>query len=352
MSPVFRASTLAILAGLARVSIADSPVSVDTIRAEHAAHAAGIRSLVIEETVRTHNPRSAAEEAELLNHLNQREAAYRQHVAAELAERDLSRVEQTFLLERRMRESGRAELAAAVVPAWRANEHEWTQQRRFYDFVGRRERLEQRDLRDLAEIMRDQGIPDGQLPNLDLTKIFINTRDYSLIVNRDRTNAALLRGSTQGLDERLILLGIVPERLLGGAFTIDVSANPDGATLLQGRVPGAERPAFEITLRSDDGRRMQRLVQYDDKCEVKYEALLEDYRRTDSGQVLPFRTRSVRNLGREIGQRTEAREVTRIELNPALPADVFQAPRGARLQPLDPAALANYKARWPASEPG
>ncbi|MEP0847499.1 MAG: hypothetical protein HRF50_11885 [Phycisphaerae bacterium] len=352
MSPVFRASTLAILAGLARVSIADSPASVDTIRAEHAAYAAAVRSLVVEETVRTHNPRGAAEEAELVNFLNQREAAYRQHVAAELAERDLSRAEQTFLLEQRMRKSGRAELAAEVVPAWRANEHEWTQQRHYYDFVGRRERLEQRDLRDLAEIVRDQGIPDSQLPNVDLSKTFINTRDYSLIVDRDRTNAALLRGSTQGLDERLILLGIVPERLLSGAFTIDVSANPDGATLLQGRVAGAEHPTFEITLRGEEGHRMSRLVQYDDKCEAKYEVLLDDYRRTDSGQVLPFRTRSVRNLGREIGQRTETREVTRIELNSALPADVFQAPRGARLQPLDPAALAAYKARSPASEPG
>lgn len=74
--------------------------------------------------------------------------------------------------------------------------------------------------------MQEQGVPATPHPNLDSTKTFINAHDSSLIVHRDRTNTVLPRSATRGLDERPVLPGILPARLLGGIWGSGTSSAP------------------------------------------------------------------------------------------------------------------------------
>lgn len=97
---------------------------------------------------------------------------------------------------------------------WQANTLQATQQNAAYDFIGHRASVRQRDTRDLQALSTSFGVPESQLANLDCTRTVINTAGYSLLINRDDSVATISLGSTRPLTERLLLMGIVPERLL------------------------------------------------------------------------------------------------------------------------------------------
>ncbi len=335
----------ALVAALAVPSLAAEPPTLHSLRALHAAHRAELRTLQLEETVRRHKPRTAAEEARLLSHLQQRAATHRQRLQEQASQAGLSPPEQTLIVAQRMRDSGYADFASDTMPVWRANQEEWLSQRHAYDFTARRHRIDQRDLRDVPALMRELGVSEQQRPNLDQTRLMIVAPEYSLIGNCEAKALTVLQGSELGFEDRLLLCGIIPERLLSDACAIETSIADDGAIALRGQWVKTGMPAFECTLRAEPDHRMTRFARFNGDGEATHEIALTDYRSVGLTAWLPFRTHSTRRHGGDVGASIETRELVQVEINPALRPDAFDAPRGMRLQPLIPAAWEAYQAR-------
>lgn len=324
---------------------AAQPPTVESLRAEHAAHALAIRSLVTVEVVQTHNPRSPTWEAQTRGYLERRVASERERIVSTAAALDVPESERGLLSQQRMRAQGSADLPAEYMPVWWANEHEYTRQRLVCDFAGQRLRLEQRDLRDLAQLRTQFGIVPEQDQNLDSTRTLIVTAGYTLLVNRDDTFATVLRGGSRGLADRLLLLGVVPAAMLDGRYPLDVAVNPDGTIGVRGAHPDSGLAAFELTLRAEQGHHMTHMIRYGRDGEPIEELTLSDYRRVTPGTSAPFHTEMTRGLGGALGERSETREVASIELNAPVENATFEPPSGARVGALDPEAWEAYKNR-------
>lgn len=345
MSLVITSTLVSLLFCAAAPVQAAAPATAESLHAEHAAHASAIRSLVAVEVVQTHNPRSPTWEAQTRGYLERRVAAERERIASAVATLDVPESERGLLAEQRMREMRTADLPAEFMPVWWANEHEQTRQRHVCDFAGQRLRLEQRDLRDLAQLRAQFGVVPEQDQNLDSTRTLVVTPGYTLMVNRDDTLATVLRGGSRGLADRLLLLGIVPAAMLDGRYPLDVSVNPDGTISVRGALPDSGLAAFELTLRAERGHHMTHMVRYGRDGEPIEELTLSDYRRVPPGAWAPFRTEMTRRLGGELGERSETREVASIELNAPVEDATFEPPTGARVGALDPEAWEAYKSR-------
>ncbi|MEP0845408.1 MAG: hypothetical protein HRF50_01145 [Phycisphaerae bacterium] len=320
-------------------------VTVETLRAEHAAHAAAVHSLLVVEVVETHNPRTPTWEAQTRSYLERRAAAERARIAADAAELQVPDSERRLVTEQRMREQPTTDLAAEYMPVWWANENERTRRRVACDFAGQRLRLEQRDLRDLTQLRAQFGIVAEQDQNLDSTRTLIITAGYTLLLNRDDTMATVLRGGTSSFAERLELLGIIPARLLDGRFPVELSDNPDGSINARGALPDTGQVIFELTLRREPGHHMTHMVQYSRTGEVVADLELSDYRHVAPGVWAPFHAETSRRLGGSLGERTETHEVASLEVNPPLDGSTFEPPAGIGVVSMDPQASEAYKNR-------
>lgn len=336
---------------------ADASVTLETLRTLHAAHAEAIRTLVIEEAVRTDNPHSAAEETHLLNRLSERAAIQQERAAGQRGLAELSDAEKELIAAQQSRRADDAaapplerrkptvsDLPAEYMPVWRANQRQQTRQRHFYDYAGQRHRLEMRDRRDLNQLAHEFGIVESQRRNLDASRTMIITAAHSIMLNHDDSIATVLAGSTKSLDERLELLGIVPPRLLSGVVPVEISRNPDGNISLQGRLPETGQLVLEITLRAEDYR-MTHMARYGRGGDLIREVTATDYRRVGPDAWAPFHVETTQRLGGDSGLRRETREVRRIELNPPLTETLFEPPSSAQLHPIDPAAWEAFTAR-------
>jgi|GEM_PF-6566599 len=321
---------------------ADAPLSLKALSAEHAAHAAAVRSLAIEETVVTDMPRTAALRMRIGNRLEERVAAQRGRFYQGLTLTDAS-PEELLMAEQRFNESGKPRFPAECLSAWQANERVPTRQNQAYDYSGQRVRVEQRDLRNLDEVSAQFGVPESQRRNLDATRTIINTTDYSLMFDRVHSSATVLGGSTQGLRERRMLMGIVPAPILSGRLATRITTGPDGAIQLSADWPDSEQVIFELTLRGKSGHHLTHLVRYDRTGERILEIDASDYRLVKPNTWMPFHTEFTQRLGAGAGERTETRDVVSVQVNPTLSASTFRAPGGMHVQGLDPVAWNAYQ---------
>jgi len=327
----------------------DPPITLESLRAEHAAHAAALRTLIVEEDVQTRLAAGGLE-ARVRERLEDRLEAQRQrfYEAVDCSE---DSAEALLLAEQRFDAAHDAHQVEGRLAAFAANARQSSRQRAAFDFVAQRVRIEQRDLRDLDALAERFAVPARERVNLDCTRTVISTAGYSLLVNRDESLATVSTGSTRPLTERLVLLGIVPERLLDGRYPTRVTREADGSILLRAQRPDMDGLAFEIVLRPDEGRYATRITRYDRAGARLHELHAADYRRLAPGMSAPFFTETFERLSGQAGVRSVSRMVTRVQVNPDAPAALFEAPRTARVQPLDASARAAYVSRDRGAQP-
>lgn len=311
-----------------------------SIRAEHAARAGAIRTLVIEEEVYTQESRSPELEAARRARLEDLVTKRAERVVASLNQEKLTPAELQRVSRRALDDARSVLDPEQAMLVWAANEEITARQRSSYDFVGLQCRVEQRDLRDLDGISKQLGITDLQRASLDATLTTIETREFTLRVALADELATVLRGSSFLLGERLELCGVLPAEWLTGSFPTQVTAGEDGTVRLRTHWDDSERPALDVCL--DRRGRVRSLVHYGRDGEKVREVQLSDYRQVDPGVWIPFHSESYRRLGPHSGERTEVRDVVSVQVNRPLADDAFEAPRGARLQPMDPTALSAY----------
>lgn len=310
-----------------------NPYSLESLQAEHAAHAAAIQSLVVEEIVHTQDARTPEREAEL-----------RERLSARAAERP-----------------GAADGAAAAgsradryMPVWLANGTVATREKYTLDATTGRYRHETTDLRDLDAIAAELDLSATQMRNLDQSRTTIGGSNYSVMITRFTPSDALavvLPGSAHAAQQRLDLLGIVAPRYLSADWPTEVTTDAAGDIHVRTTRPGTDSVAVELVLRGAEGHHLKHLVAYDEDGERVHEIKAGDYRTVEPGVQVPFRVETWRRYGGNAGERNETHEVERVAVNSRLAADAFDVPEGVRLQRMNADAWEAFQADRAAREP-
>ncbi len=332
----------------------DSPVTLDAIKAEHAAHAAALGTLKTVEQIEIQISNAAEFQRSVIEQGAERRREAQRKVF--FRDVDLSKLtpEQRAKLEQRFEQAHPKSDVAAKLAEWKANEQRSLVQFGYYDFGSRRVREDLSDMRDVRAIAKSSGIPDSpaHLLNLDQTRTDIQTPSYGATVrpaygNDQRELVVLDKGSPEALlSERLERMGIIPQQYLDSRFAIKLSTAPDGSILLCGSQPGSDQPAFEFTLDAGPGHYLTRAEKYDGDGKRTLDLVVEDIR-TNNDVTVPFHTQSTKyfpNMGGMV--QTESRLIEEFTLgfaNAHLPDSLFVGPATGRIQALDRAATDAYQ---------
>lgn len=314
--------------------LAEDPgrITLEDVRAAHAARADSIRTLVIDEIVQTHRTRSPDDLERLRQTMEDRVLRQRERLLGDPSCEPLA-PEELIKLEIRVREEVNTELPDQVLAVTHANADLRTREKATIDFARQRSCREQRDLRDLARLARENSIPESQLRNLTATRTLIDTASYSIIVNDDATLATVLRGSTTPIEHRRALLGIASPRMLAGTLPTTVQPRGDGTIAVQAKMRDSEQVAFELTLQNAPGYPMTKLVQYGADGALVRELRLSDYRVVHGGVALPYHSEFLQTSAS--GVQNETRDVQEVVLNSEVVRKTFLPPRKARLHGFD-----------------
>ncbi len=332
----------------------DSPVTLESLMAEHAAHAAALGTLETLEQVEVQVANSNEFQRRVIElgaerrREAQRKAFYRDVDLNKLTPEQRAKLEQQF-----EQAHPRADVALKVAE-WKANEQRSLVQFGYYDFGSRRVRIDQTDQRDLPEVAQRFGIPPtpAHLLNLDQTRTDIYTPSYWATVrpaygDDKRELVAVDKGSPDSpLDERLQRMGIIPRAYWDAKFERKLSTAPDGSLVLRGNLKASDRPAFEFTLDAGAGHFITRAVHYDGDGKRTLDLVVEDFR--SSGRVtIPFHTESTKffpSMGDMV--QIERRLIEHCSLGSSggsLPDNYFVGPSNSRVQTLDSGAADAYR---------
>lgn len=160
------------------------------------------------------------------------------------------------------------------------------------DVSGRRLRRDDRDLRNLDQLVRVHGLNASQRKSLDKTSSLIAIRDEPEVRLHPPAIGALATihdNRTLSIEKELLKFGVIPSSLMGLASTLEVSQDPRaGEVQIVGR-DGNGKIALEISLSPSNRHAMTRYAIV--KSGVIVEEFLASDFRAINGVSIPFATR-------------------------------------------------------------
>lgn len=206
------------------------------------------------------------------------------------------------------------------------------------DFRNRRMVEQDRDLRDVAALVRENqlGPPDAAMLDQTVTRILDAGRSIELFPNADRL--AFVAGPVNfNADGLLPRLGILPSWVFESGLDLEVDTRIPGIAQelrLIGRKDGVMRVAAD--LREEYGYRLIRLRLYTADGALLQDTLLTGFHEIE-GRWAPseFSVRVVGPTDRD-ELRFEQHQIRRISFNVEIPPAAFQIPGGYRLQSVGP----------------
>jgi hypothetical protein len=228
----------------------------------------------------------------------------------------------------------------ATLTVVRLNEAVALEQAVFVDLVNGNARYDNRDLRALDRLSRDNGVDRQNALTLDKTgtTILTRARRVELMPQADKL-AVVTANPVFSLEEQAYRLGILPACLFANGVDLQVTelvpTVPDELRLV-GRRDGAV--FFAATLRADIGYRFSALTIYGDDGKPSEEFTAADFRKTGE-TLVPFRTSYTVNGGDVDACLIERQEVRSAEVNAALPDRAFSTPAEYHVQKIGVAEL-------------
>lgn len=308
----------------------DRVPTLEEVRAKHEAYSDALRTLVFYERVtRLRNPLPNEDERLRENLVRSNEAAFAHLMSSP----------QRSAASRAALESALIERSATVEPAvlvTRLNRALCIERRTVIDWTSNSLRQEDRDLRDVRKMARENRLDANAEIALNVTGTLIQTKEGSIHLVPQADNLAVVSANKRfDRDDQAYKFGLLPTWVFAPATSLVLTeAVPTVAGDLRLTGRGGDRLMFVIMLGAECGYRMTRLSTFGEDGELLLDILLSDYRPVGT-HLVPFQT--VERFRAEGVEDCvfERRVVRQVEVISEVPARTFDVPADYRVQRIE-----------------